>query len=418
MKFREFPRLLDSLNPWESPTLPRVHEQIKKIVESGFKLGPTWSLQDLSILSLRQALISYYSTYSAVRFRLKCFLQERQNGNVAEDLALNYSVYCTQTIFFFQHFFELVFKSILSEVSPIMVLKKSTKPLILYKLATSEPLTDADYSGINTVAFDESKKRLTALIKDKKVDSELTFLTDPCTSSALDELNTLRNKMWHRGTFILNYSALDLFIGGYILPVVSKVVQLPRYIEKTEVWAHKTLTCSIDPLTELIRVLAPTTRSDNQLITVALLKELGRAAYVNPRLDPLTVRTAESTYDWGESVTTKERLRQTSTPRNRRIMVARATVGLHKHSDKTSREDSELLAQTREVERVAVCPVCDTSSLCFFSESGEEDDITFDYIVCQCCSFEIGDEIGSAGYNSALGNLWERSDNTDPKNAS
>ncbi|MDD1416823.1 hypothetical protein MEN41_20020 [Dolichospermum sp. ST_con] len=69
-------------------------------------------------------------------------------------------------------------------------------------------------------------------LKNNYYNEQLFFLTD--CKEMLETLNALRNKVWHRGLYILNYEALDELVGKYkrLLDVAKEYfcfVYLPMY---------------------------------------------------------------------------------------------------------------------------------------------------------------------------------------------
>jgi len=83
----------------------------------------------------------------------------------------------------------------------------------------------------------------------------------------------------HRGRFILKFEELDNFIGKKILPIIKDIFQHPYYNGLDKNWRYSLLNCGIDPLEEIINEcnkFAPNHKK------IALLKELGQAAYKQP----------------------------------------------------------------------------------------------------------------------------------------
>ena len=187
----------------------------------------------------------------------------------------------TEAILHIQHFIELVCKDFLREEHPLLAVDASKKPIIMHKLLKEEKVELGDQEGLKSLEFSESFDRLIKLIKNDRIDSEkLDFLME--SSEALKCLNTLRNRILHRGTFVLRYPSMDKFIGKHILPVIQQITGLPEFSSHSNLWRHKALQCDIEPIKELItenKVTAPDFRK------IALLKEVGRAAYSNPIQD-------------------------------------------------------------------------------------------------------------------------------------
>lgn len=103
----------------------------------------------------------------------------------------------------------------------------------------------------------------------------LKFIID--SKDVLEKLNTLRNRIWYRDTFILRYDALDRFVYQYFLPVLNRILSLGRYSGQERLWKYPDLECGFDPLSFLENV-----RGSYSTGKFALVKEFARAAYCNP----------------------------------------------------------------------------------------------------------------------------------------
>lgn len=89
----------------------------------------------------------------------------------------------------------------------------------------------------------------------------------------------MRNRIWHRGTFVLRYNALDLFIGKHLLPLIVQITSLPEYKTLLNRWMFKPLHLGIDLINEIIKECSKT---NYDISKIAFLKEMGRSAYENP----------------------------------------------------------------------------------------------------------------------------------------
>ena len=335
---------------------------IKDLTSDGFTLSERGDdLKDVAMVSLKIALQAFFSTYKAVKRDFVMYKMGQQLGNPDCPFPASYSsAYCeasTEAIVHFQHFVELVFKDLLH----------------------------ADH----TVGFRIVAEHLYALIKSKQLRnySELDFILE--FQQALDELNHLRNRIWHRGVFILRYHALDEFVGYHILPFIEKVMGLPQYADKQYLWKYSDLSCGVDPIKEITDHFRS---GQYDICKVALLKELGRAAYVAGIVMP---KLGRGIVDRGE----RRRLAEG-------MAAARA---------KAESEGGDVIAES-----VRNCPVCGVKTLIMYGDFDsypviadyDEDTpepvwfTTFD-VECTNCTFSIHDEIDNPStYGLPLEDYW------------
>lgn len=240
-----------------------------------------WIADDnAAFLSLKTALHAYFETY-------RVSFEESQNPIKISKLAkpekfdsnLYKSLYFT-TITHFQNFFELILKDFLRKIDELLAVKWNEKfTSSLYRKIKSKELCSDVFC--QSIEFSEALKRLKIIQKENPKDDvikKIEFLLVKENDETLDFLNDLRNRIWHRGLYYLFYPKLDCFICGKILPLVKQVTDLDWYSENKE-WIYKNLKCGVDPIASLINEI------DNPPVNyekIALLKEMGRAAYHNP----------------------------------------------------------------------------------------------------------------------------------------
>ncbi len=191
--------------------------------------------------------------------------------------------------------------------------------------------------------------------------------------------------MWHRGTFVLRYLALDEYIGKHILPFVSEVFAMKKYSKLVNFWKYDKLQCAIDPINEIVSTFQNGTYNVKK---VALLKELGRAAYSNPLKEGFFHRYLND--------------------------------NLKAKAERIANEESKASG----VEKVTICPVCGVQSLVVYNEiyrnvddlqDGEQLNVPYEewrytwQAKCMCCSFEIYDEIGNPStYGLPIEDYWQQ----------
>jgi len=232
----------------------------------------------LAFLSLRIALRSYFRTYEAMGRQLLPFTQPeileprwRDSAHTPEFVEA-----CAEVVVHFQHFVELVCKDVLRALHPLLPTVAPDDPVLFLRALRQEPMDAADAARIKTVEFKSALDRFCALLRAGKIDTtRYGFLEE--NRALLNLLNNLRNRIWHRGAYVLRYPALDELVTRHLLPLAVKISELPEYQEC--LWRPRDLSCGVDPIDALIesgRIAPINTRR------LALLKELGRAAYENP----------------------------------------------------------------------------------------------------------------------------------------
>lgn len=308
-----------------------INKELKGLFQTGYE---SEDRLDLAVISLKQSFISYFSTYQAVS---KAFDFNQSINEYEPTLNQKYKELYVESILHFHHFVELLFKDILIQND------KNPKNL----------------------GFDALRERVDKLISCiSKNEPKYDFIKD--ANEWLKELNRLRNTIWHTGVFVLNYGALDKVFGNFFLPFVINVMELKEYRDLKEKWMYKPVACEIDPISDIIKAYAETSNSkqDINLRHIAYLKEIGRAAYNLPDLDPFT----ELVYG------------------NKRKAYAAV-----RHEEK------------HENCQVETCPVCRKDTLIvYIHEDLQDEEIQTHSLIwnfevkCFLCSFNIRYELGNA----------------------
>jgi hypothetical protein len=354
----------------------------KRVASDGFLLNHVRdSLPDVALLSLRVALKAYFSTYKTMQYSIHLF--EPQSKADQKTIDHGHSVaYCeasTEAILHFQHFVELFIKDVLRKEHPLLADVAAHDPIIFHKLLRKEPLQDAEQRGIRSIEFGESFDRFCRLVEAGRIDKGMyDFVVQ--AKPWIESLNALRNRLWHRGAFVLRYPALDDFVGRWVLPLVSTVTALPPYRDKEKIWRHQRLDCGVDPIAEIIKVCSAPSYDIGH---VALLKELGRAAFACPYHDN----------------------------------------NFASHIDAAVRRRLECAANQEcsvpNVSGVTTCPVCGSKCLVISDDielEGEDPPAgTYDrawlytwQVECRACSFAVNHHLKNAScYGLAIPDYWE-----------
>ncbi|MBD2294904.1 hypothetical protein H6G06_15795 [Anabaena sphaerica FACHB-251] len=350
-------------------------ENLKKITSNGFNIEKASDKSvDLAFLSLKIALEAYFSTYHCYGGQFHLITDDSYKdlpdfltyGDIVGVLVL--SKYCeayTECIIHFHHFAELVLKNFLRNENPLFVVSKSNeKDIVLKHKINKNSLSFEDEKDLKTITFSESLTTLVSLIENTSDDyyNKISFIL--ANREVLETLNDLRNIIWHRGLYILNYAALDEFIGRYILPFVDEVTKHETYSGHKNLWNHKEIHCKIDPIAEIINHFEEVKEGgDYNIEKVAFLKELGRAAYN----DNISYFQSQSLIE------------------NKALIVSQNDYNY----------DSE----------ICICPVCGVNSLIIYKcvdYEVDQDNVVYSEtsypirVKCECCSFELHHEIGNA----------------------
>ncbi len=348
-----------------------------EVAKDGFGLPDAMrTLRGFALLSLRIATRAYFSTYKDSHTFHVFAAPDYEPGEKTDHVhSTNYCSLYGQVIVHYQHFAELVCKDALRAEHDLLAIDAGARPELLLKLAKGEKVAAEDYQGLNSVEFSVALARVVELLKAERLDARYRFIAE--ARPFLQQLNGLRNRLLHRGTFVLRYRALDEFVGAHVLPFVRRAVALPEYAMQGAFWRHKPLRCGVDPVEA---IAADWAAGAYDVKKVALLKELGRAAYENPACD-------DPHFD---AVTTQEHAR----------VEHRARVEIE-HLDG---------ADVRE------CPVCGLNSFVLYEDSEQEVDAAgnpcpgarFPYMLrCSGCTLEVDAHFQNpAAYGLAVPDFW------------
>lgn len=333
----------------------------------------------LALVSLKTALRAYFTSYASLR-HYWAYLTGQDTLSETEQERLytieqiyrygsSYYEHYAEAIAHFQHFAELTFSDLLRQGHPRLAKESDVNHVTFWQSIKNTPSTNDDFVG-NTISFTHAGYRLAELAQDPDFGKgELHFFNNTQRLS-LERLKDRRNDLLHRGTTILRYGDFDQLIGVHVLPFVYHVLRLSSYNDaKKSLWEHKPIHArfldgsQIDPLAAILSVF----QSGYDIQTVALFKEMGRAAYHNPLPLPHQLK------GFGSSQ--------------------------YKHIQPDKEKQAEALVKEHEASEVRTCPVCGAKTLLvyegseyedFDEETGPEHEWQFTYAVeCVCCTFHI-----------------------------
>jgi len=237
-----------------------------------FKEGQE-SFGNAAFYSLKIALKSYFNTYHCMLGNLIY-----EDNNSIKKVKLDYEYYESymETIVHFQHFFELITKDILEKENPLLALRHIKKPVILHKLLNKEEISESEYNESYSIDFNDVLETIYELVKNDRL-SQTSCKIISKNKDTLSALNNFRNRIWHRGKFVLKYHSLDEFICKYVLPIVIEISNLDEYKCFKHEWEYRQENeLAVDILEKLIKEF------ETGLVDytkIALFKEIGRASY-------------------------------------------------------------------------------------------------------------------------------------------
>lgn len=346
---------------------------ISKIKDDGFLLNLSHSeINDLAFISLRISLNAYFSTYRSLLGQFDLF--GKTVDNIDSRYSYEYIMCSCESITHFHHFVELILKDILTK-EPIILTIDASKELDEVK---NNPDKIENYADVKQIEFSIALERIKNLINTGRIDKvKYGFILD--AYCWLKSLNHLRNRISHRGLFVIRYKALDYLFGKYCLKYLQNICSLSEYNDYEFLWKYKRLNIHIDPIDEIVNSI---NEKDYQQNKIALLKEFGRASYNNPIIN---------NYKFGQLINEGNIKRSTT--------FANSTL----HID--------------NIDSIDECPVCGVKSLVMFYDSYERDDESgnqigvsyYNYKVrCYCCSLEFDRELNKlTEMKLPIRNYWE-----------
>lgn len=251
---------------------------IETLSKDGFFLNDTSTVySNIAFLSLRSSLISYFQTSTNLNWLLSSSELGTMNQTQKDEKhGIDYAGNSCDAISHFHHFTELVLKDILRSVNTLLSVDASDKPILLYKLANKESISDSDIDSLKQVEFKTSLDRVVKLVDNNVLDSSYDFIKK--SQRWLEKINSLRNRISHRGAFILRYNALDELFGKYILPFIIKITSLPQY-NNIIMWNLNMCNEDIHPIEDIINEFK---KKDIDPYKIQLLKLLANSTYSNP----------------------------------------------------------------------------------------------------------------------------------------
>lgn len=333
-------------------------KKLDDLIKDGFYVSEVKDNRgNIADYSLLGALKSYFSTAED----LDWYLSRKDNNTLkdkeAKELLVGaYARDACNAITQFQHFFELFLKDILLEHNRLLVYDASQKPELLIKLINNENVSDSKLENMHFIECGEAIGRIKALNKAGRLDPKYQFIAN--YFDLFEKLNTLRNRIAHRGALIINPAALDEIFGRYVIPFVNELVGVRGYMH-IKTWTFNLKNQNLNPFDAIVKEYNNALVNENK---IHLFKLIGAASYRNV-ID----------YELDE------------------------TLGVYKEIREKTEENAKIIAGRHMIDPVE-CPVCGCKSFVremdSFYEIDDKGEEKFGYtyvdnISCEQCGFHL-----------------------------
>lgn len=346
---------------WKRIRMCFMGSNIDNLFKDGYYLNDVsdGSVKSLAAFSLSNAMRAYFRTSVDLDYLRNAESIDPAMAQEDKDKyhSGSYATDASDAIKNYHHFLELYLKDILLQEHKLLIYDASKKPSILYKLVKGEVVGDDEIESLKMIEFGEVLDRIKVLLQDNKLNQKYAFLASYI--DVMKKVNTLRNRITHRGAFILRSQALDEVFGLYLIPLAMQIVPISDFATILK-WNFNLCNENIDPYASIVNEYK---QACPNMINVHLMKLIGNAAYnneINPDLD-----------------------------------------GILHQFNKERREKAEKMAGAEEIylqgDR-AKCPVCGCETLISVKDDYEEtddNDNTIGYqqyvesVHCHQCGFEL-----------------------------
>lgn len=338
-----------------------MQNNIDKLIKDGYQITSHGSHElEIATISLRKALLAYFGSFKEIKSHIDIVIKQDDSLHIK-----GYIDSYFESIIHFQHFFELACKHILKQVHPLMFNIAYKDTVIFYNLLKGNVVSESTYENLHTIEFSETLTRLDKLTTENIPElSQYADLFESKNVITLNKLNVLRNRLWHRGLYVLRLKSYDEFICRYILPIT---IQFTEKLGLSNILSQNTFN-NTNPITMLIESFDKEKNQD--YFSINLIKEIARACYLNP-----LVQTNKSDVYFFES--------DNSAKLNE----------IYRTTDILANEHYAVISE---------CPVCGIKSLLkmiedvhIYDEETDSEEVNSHIasVKCVCCSFSITEKM-------------------------
>lgn len=244
------------------------------------------NVKSLAGFSLSNAMRAYFRTSVDLEYLKNAESINQLMNQKSKDKhhSGSYATDASDAITHYHHFLELYLKDVLEQEHRLMAYDASKKPGILYKLVKGEHVNDDEIESLKMIEFSEAIDRIDVLLRENKLDQKYAFLAGYI--EVMKKVNTLRNRITHRGAFILRSQALDELFGVYLIPLAKQILPISDFSAVLK-WNFNLCNNHIDPYETIVNEYQ---YARPNMLTVHLMKLVGNAAYnneINPNLEKI-----------------------------------------------------------------------------------------------------------------------------------
>ena len=262
-------------------------------------------VKSLAGFSLSNAMRAYFRTSVDLEYLMNAesINQSMSQENKDKHHSGSYATDASDAITHYHHFLELYLKGILEQEHKLLASDASKKPSVLYKLVKGEQVSDGEIESLKMIEFGEAIERIAVLLHENKLDQKYAFLKGYI--DVMKKVNTLRNRITHRGAFILRSQALDELFGVYLIPLAKQILPISDFSTVLK-WNFNLCNNNIDPYETIVNEYKQTCPN---MVNVHLMKLVGNAAYnneINPDLDTILHQFNEEKREKAENMARAE----------------------------------------------------------------------------------------------------------------
>ena len=263
-----------------------MRSNLENLFKDGYYLNDVsdGNVKSLAGFSLSNAMRAYFRTSVDLDYlrNAESINQSMTQESKDKHHSGSYATDASDAITHYHHFLELYLKDILVQEHKLMAYDASKKPSILYKLVKGKQVSDDEIESLKMIEFGEAIERIAVLLREKKLDQKYAFLS--AYIDVMKRVNTLRNRITHRGAFILRSQALDELFGVYLIPLAKQILPISDFSTVLK-WDFNLCNNNIDPYGTIVNEYKQTYPN---MVNVHLMKLVGNAAYnneINPDMD-------------------------------------------------------------------------------------------------------------------------------------
>ena len=220
-------------------------ETLKKDSSNYYLLDNNYK-KDAAYYSLIIGLTEYFDTYHPDKLNNNDDAQNITEINNKYENGSDYTKNVINIFIHLQHFLELQVKKELDSINLLMS-SRINDPIILEKVLNNKNLSDEEIAKCYSVEMSDAIKRLCDLVKEGVLTTPSSKVLS-ANRPTIDFVTYMRNKIMHRGKYILKYCELDLVMSQHVLVLFKELLSLPNYLKYNKLLNGQSITALIDPI--------------------------------------------------------------------------------------------------------------------------------------------------------------------------